>query len=177
MSTGYQEPTGRGLKDREPSMPKLSEDQVLAGEVLTNGIENLTQQHSDEIKAQKRPASGVFSGAGDSGVWPGAQPAAGALAFITPTTVMFIVVWYVTGALTNSTSKQTLSLFKSEHKPFLSLTLMQHLSAAVCGSFAIRVLKLKQHKALPSEAMSWGFYRLIAVYTVHPPLHTARNAT
>ena len=53
-----------------------------------------------------------------------------------------------------------------EHKPFLSLTLMQHLSAACCGSFAIRVLRLKQHKALPAEAMSWGLYRLIAVYTI-----------
>jgi len=163
MASSYQEPTGRPLAAREPSMPKLSEDSVLAGEVLTNGIDELTRQDAPSVK---RPPSGVFSGAGDSGVWPGQAPAAGALAFITPTTIVFILVWYVTGALTNSTSKQTLSLFKSEHKPFLSLTLMQHLVAAFCGTFAIRVLRLKQHKALPSEAMTWGFYRLIAVYTV-----------
>jgi len=165
MSSTYQEPTGRGLSQRAPSMPELKEDQILSGEVLANGIDELSQQHGGE-PTPKRPPSGVFSGAGDSGVWPGAQPAAGALAFITPTTIAYILVWYVTGALTNSTSKQTLSLFKSDHKPFLSLTLMQHICAAVCGSFAIRVLRLKQHKALPAEAMSWGFYQLIAVYTV-----------
>ena len=105
-------------------MPELKEDQVLSGEVLTNGINELSQQHAGD--GLKRPASGVFSGAGDSGVWPGAQPAAGALAFITPMTVLYILVWYVTGALTNSTSKQTLSLFKSDNKPFLSLTLILH---------------------------------------------------
>ena len=161
MST-FQEPTGRALKDREPSMPSLSEDQVFATE---NGLDALQQLSADDSKARRQP-SGVFSGAGDSGVWPGAQPAAGALAFITPMTIFYIIVWYVTGALTNSTSKQTLSLYKSDHKPFLSLTLMQHLAAAACGTFAIRVLKMKQHKALPTEAMSWGFYRLIGVYTV-----------
>ena len=53
--------------------------------------------------------------------------------FVTPTTIMYIVVWYVSGALTNSTSKQTLSMFKSDDKPFISLTLMQHLSAAFVG--------------------------------------------
>ena len=93
-------------------MPELKEDQVLSGEVMTNGIENLQQQHAAEA-APKRPASGVFSGAGDSGVWPGASPAAGALAFITPVTIGYILVWYVTGAFTNSTSKQTLSLLAS----------------------------------------------------------------
>ena len=165
-SNGYLEPTGRGLSkgDRAPSMPELKEDQVLSGEVLTNGINELSQQHAGD--GLKRPASGVFSGAGDSGVWPGAQPAAGALAFITPMTVLYILIWYVTGALTNSTSKQTLSLFKSDNKPFLSLTLMQHLTAAIAGSFAIRVLRIKQHKAMPAEAFSWGLARLIAVYTI-----------
>ena len=146
-------------------MPELKEDEVLKGEVLTNGIETLQQQHAAD-NLPKRPASGVFSGAGDSGVWPGAGPAAGAMAFITPTTIVYILVWYVSGAFTNSTSKQTLSLFKGEHKPFLSLTLMQHMSAAVCGTFAIRVLKLKQYKSLPSSAMTVGFYRLIFVYTL-----------
>jgi len=149
---------------RAPSLPDIKENQVISGDVAANGIDELQQQHS--ATQAKRPTSGVFSGAGDSGVWPGAQPAAGALAFITPTTIIYILVWYVTGALTNSTSKQTLSLFKSDNKPFMSLTLMQHLAAAACGTFAIRVLRLKPHKSLPAEAMSWGFYRLIAVYTV-----------
>lgn len=163
----YRAPSGgRPLsKDlRPPSMPELKEDQVLSGEVLTGGIDTLQQQHAESER--KRPASGVFSGAGDSGVWPGAGPAAGALAFITPLTLLFILVWYVTGAFTNSTSKQTLSLFKGDQKPFLSLTLMQHLSASICGTFAIRVLKMKQYKSLPSEAMTIGFYRLIFVYTL-----------
>jgi len=145
-------------------MPELKEDQILSGENMTNGIDSLQQQYGGAPEP-KRPPSGVFSGAGDSGVWPGAAPAAGALAFITPTTVAYIVVWYVTGALTNSTSKQTLSLFK-DPKPFLSLTLMQHLMAAACGTFAIRGLRLKQHKAMPADAMTWGFIQLITVYTV-----------
>ena len=165
-SSAYLEPTGRGLTNRAPSMPELKEDQILSGEVMTNGIDELQQQHGSETVLRPRLPSGVFSGAGDSGVWPGAAPATGALAFITPMTVFYILVWYITGALTNSTSKQTLSLFKSDYKPFLSLTLMQHLAAACCGAFAIRVLRLKPYKALPVEAMSWGFYRLISVYTL-----------
>ena len=152
-------------ENRQPSMPELKEDEVLSGQVMSGGIDNLQQQHAAE-SAPKRPASGIFSGAGDSGVWPGAGPAVGALAFVTPMTIVYILVWYVTGAFTNSTSKQTLSLFKGDHKPFLSLTLMQHLSATVCGSFGIQVLKLKQYKSLPSEAMTTGFYRLIFVYTL-----------
>ena len=43
---------------------------------------------------------------------------------------------------------------------------MQHLTAAIAGSFAIRVLRIKQHKAMPAEAFSWGLARLIAVYTI-----------
>jgi hypothetical protein len=54
--------------------------------------------------------------------------------------MVYIAVWYISGAFTNSSSKQTLQNFD---KNFLSLTLMQHASAAVCGSFAIRVLKLR----------------------------------
>ena len=50
----------------------------------------------------------MFSGAGDSGVWPGSQQVHGAMSYITPMTMVFILIWYVTGALTNSTSKQTL---------------------------------------------------------------------
>tara|TARA_B100000787_G_C15916771_1_gene174904 strand:- start:214 stop:384 length:171 start_codon:yes stop_codon:yes gene_type:complete len=55
-------------------------------------------------------------------------------------TMVFIAVWYISGAFTNSSSKQTLQNFD---KNFLSLTLMQHASAAICGSFAIRVMKLR----------------------------------
>jgi len=112
--------------------------------------------------AVRRPPSGVFSGAGDSGVWPG-QPVQGAIAFITPMTMLYILVWYISGAFTNSSSKQTLQHFD---KNFLSLTLMQHASAAICGGFAIRVLQLRQYKPLPTELQNWGFYRLVLVYTM-----------
>lgn len=132
--------------NRNPSLPQLKEDQVLSGEVMTAGLDELKSSNgaASPAVAKPRAISSIFSGAGDSGVWPGASSqTAGAIAFITPTTIMFILVWYVTGALTNSTSKQTLSLFAGDAKPFLSLTLMQHLAAVVCGSFSIRVLKIK----------------------------------
>lgn len=111
----------------------------------------------------RRVPSSIFNGAGDSGVWPGQSPAAGAIAFITPATMFFIVVWYVSGAFTNSSSKQTLQYF---NKNFLSLTLMQHTAAAVCGSILIRVLKFRQYKPLPPELQNWGFYRLVLVYSL-----------
>jgi len=114
--------------------------------------------------AIRRPPSGIFSGAGDSGVWPGAGGAVhGAIAFISPLTMFFIAVWYISGAFTNSSSKQTLQHFD---RNFLSLTLMQHATAAFCGTFAIRVLRLRQHKPLPAELQNWGFYRLVCVYTL-----------
>jgi len=110
----------------------------------------------------RRPPSGIFSGAGDSGVWPGA-PVHGAIAFISPMTMVFIAVWYISGAFTNSSSKQTLQNFD---RNFLSLTLMQHSTAAICGTFVIRVLKMRQYKPLPAELQNWGFYRLVLVYTL-----------
>ena len=88
----------------------------------------------------RRVPSSIFNGAGDSGVWPGQAPAHGAIAFITPVTMLYIVIWYVSGAFTNSSSKQTLSQFD---RNFLSLTLMQHATAAICGTFMIRVLKFR----------------------------------
>lgn len=91
----------------------------------------------------RRPPSGIFSGAGDSGVWPGA-PVHGAIAFISPMTMVFIAIWYISGAFTNSSSKQTLQNFD---RNFLSLTLMQHTTAAICGTFAIRVMKLRRAAA------------------------------
>ena len=113
----------------------------------------------------KRPASGVFSGAGDSSV---ARRWAGCWCDGIHHTYHHRVHPGVVRerAFHEFYLKQTLSLFKGEHKPFLSLTLMQHMSAAVCGTFAIRVLKLKQYKSLPSSAMTVGFYRLIFVYTL-----------
>ena len=88
-----------------------------------------------------RPSSGMFSGAGDSGVWPG-QQTVGPVSFISAATLGCIVIWYVTGALTNSTSKQTLQQFKGA-KPFLSLTLMQHAMAVIGGNIAIRIFKIR----------------------------------
>lgn len=149
-------------------MPELKEDQVLSGDVMTAGIDDL-KRHADSKTSPTTPGvrrmNSIFNGAGDSGVWPGSTPLSGAVAFITPTTLVFILVWYVTGALTNSTSKQTLSLFKGDAKPFLSLTLVQHLAACICGAFAIRVLRIKPWKSMPAEAMNTGFFRLLFVYT------------
>ena len=167
-SNGMNKPMSDG--NRLPSLPQLDEDKVLSGEVLSSGLEDLKNSGSapgvSPGAAKPRAVSSIFSGAGDSGVWPGAaSQTAGAIAYITPTTIIFILVWYVTGALTNSTSKQTLSLFAGDNKPFLSLTLMQHLSAVVCGSFAIRVLGIKQYKSMPADAMSVRFMQLLFVYT------------
>jgi hypothetical protein len=108
--------------------------------------------------AARRPPSGIFSGAGDSGVWPG-QPVQGAIAFITPMTMLYILIWYISGAFTNSSSKQTLQNFD---KNFLSLTLMQHASAAICGGFAIRVLQLR-----------WGRLSEVRASTAAPWRHRA----
>jgi len=147
-------------------MPELKEDQVISQNAAMAGIDEVTKANADGNAKSPRPRmNSIFNGAGDSGVWPGSSPVQGAIAFITPQTLGFILVWYVTGALTNSTSKQTLSLFKGDSKPFLSLTLVQHLAAAICGTFAIRVLRLKPWKSMPSEALNFGFYRLLFVYT------------
>ena len=97
---------------------------------------------------------------GDSGAWPGQMT--GAAAYMSPMTFVCIFVWYVTGALTNSTSKQSLQQFRNP--PFLSLTLMQHLTASLCGTFCLRVLKLRRYKSLPPEAYTWGFARMVLVY-------------
>ena len=132
------------------------------------------QASAEELRSSMKPAGGfTLNSFGDSGVWPGMARATGAIAFITPMTGLYILVWYVSGAFTNSSSKQALSqAVKEGHTglgggpAFLSLTLMQHLSASLCGTFALRVLKLRQHKPLPESAQTWGFYRLICVYTL-----------
>jgi len=144
---------------------KIHEEKKLSDDAMKDGLSLDESQSIKTTAAPPRPNSGIFSGAGDSGVWPGQSAATSAVAFITPMTAVFILVWYVTGALTNSTSKQTLNQFKGA-KPFLSLTLMQHLMAVVGGNFAIRVLKIKPYKSLPAEAHSWGFYRLLLVYSL-----------
>jgi solute carrier family 35 protein E1 len=108
--------------------------------------------------------SGMFSGAADSGIWPGmTRGMQGATAFITPSTYGFIFIWYLTGALTNTYSRQTMLAFKSP--PYLSLTLMQHVMAMLCGTFGIRVLQLRPYKPLPPQAHTFAFYRLLFVYS------------
>jgi hypothetical protein len=145
---------GKPLRRISEAAP-LSDDNMKAG---------LTLDKSKALETPPPQRSGIFSGAGDSGVWPG-QVQHSASSFITPMTAIIILVWYITGALTNSTSKQTLNQFKGA-KPFLSLTLMQHIMAVVGGNFAIRVLKIKPYKSLPAEAHHWGFYRLLLVYSL-----------
>ena len=143
---------------------RISEAKPMSESEAKDGLNLDANQSITTSAPPPKPTSGIFSGAGDSGVWPG-QATTSAVAFITPMTAVFILVWYVTGALTNSTSKQTLNQFKAA-KPFLSLTLMQHLMAVIGGNFAIRVLKIKPYKSLPPEAHSWGFYRLLLVYSL-----------
>merc|ERR1719198_1043906 len=120
------------MKQRtQPSkLPDLREDQALSSESLKAPAEPSVGPGGADPVSLKKVHSGCFSGAGDSGVWPCQTPAATIpAAFISPMTIVFIIVWYVTGALTNSTSKQTLQQFEGAKKPFLSLTLMQHLMA------------------------------------------------
>jgi solute carrier family 35 protein E1 len=172
------------LRKSLASMPELKEDQPLCREELVRGLRALSTEQSDQVDAPsssgsspvplkrensgsfKRANSGFFGGSGDSGVWPGAQSqVAGAMSYIQPSTIACIVVWYVTGALTNSTSKQTLAQCAGDNKPFLTLTLMQHLCAAACGTFAIRVLHIKKYKSVPADAFTLRFYQLLVVYT------------
>lgn len=114
-------------------------------------------------KAEGRPLPVSLSG--DSSSWaPGKSGVIGpTLSAFAPSTLVMIFFWYVTGALTNSTSKQSLSQFS--RPPFMSLTLMQHLTASLMGTFLLRVIGIRRYKPLPPEAYSVGFLRMILVYS------------
>merc|ERR1711966_386839 len=72
-----------------------------------------------------------------------------------------VVLWYVAGALTNSTSKQAL---KASSHPFW-LTFMQHCSAALCGRIAFKGLQIRPYKPLESSAVP-AIASLVAVYSL-----------
>merc|ERR1712070_797394 len=75
--------------------------------------------------------------------------------------VLCVGLWYVAGALTNSTSKQAL---KASANPFW-LTFMQHLAAAVCGRIAFRGMQIRPYKPLELSALP-SIASLVTVYSV-----------
>jgi solute carrier family 35 protein E1 len=84
-------------------------------------------------------------------------------------TALFIFVWYMTGAFTNSSSKLALASLPASLP--LTLTAVQHLSASACGFVVYRLLRLQPYKPLPAagevsaearRALGW----LCVVYTL-----------
>lgn len=100
-----------------------------------------------------------------------AQPSAAAAAGRAgkaPMTLIFVCVWYFTGAFTNSSSK--LALASLPRSLPLTLTLVQHLSATAFGTLAYRVLGVREFKPLPARrqlsADAWrALLVLCCVYT------------
>lgn len=66
------------------------------------------------------------------------------------TTALFVLVWYFTGAFTNSSSKLALSSLPRSLP--LTLTAVQHAAASLCGGLVYRLLRLQPYKPLPSAA-------------------------
>ena len=130
------------MQRRLPSLPKLDENVPSSADALLQDLDALqTNNHVEKDNPKPPPVSLVDDSSswtpGRSGVLPFSA------AFVTPQTITMIVTWYVTGALTNSTSKQCLQNFKHQKVPFISLTLCQHLCATLCGLFTLRVLGLR----------------------------------
>jgi len=93
----------------------------------------------------------------------------GAPAGIATSTLLFVAVWYGSGAFTNSSSKSALASLPSSLP--LTLTLVQHAAASFFGTIAYRGLGLRTYKPLPgpSEATPDALRSLLvlcAVYTV-----------
>lgn len=80
-----------------------------------------------------------------SSLEPEAVPSSGAVAL-----AAMCGAWYLTGAFTNSSSKQALSALPTPLP--LTLTLVQHAAASLFGSVAYRALALRPYKPLPSSA-------------------------
>lgn len=84
-------------------------------------------------------------------------------------TVLFVCVWYFTGAFTNSSSKQALASLPAPLP--LSLTLAQHAAASLCGALVYRVVGLQPYRPLPtraelSPAARSALFWLCLVYTL-----------
>uniref|UniRef100_A0A7S4C5K1 Sugar phosphate transporter domain-containing protein n=1 Tax=Chrysotila carterae TaxID=13221 RepID=A0A7S4C5K1_CHRCT len=156
-----------------PALPTVNEEKASSTETLPllpravdeKASATPNQAGSGLASKPQRERPGPVSLTGDSSSWaPGKSGVIGpTLSAFSPATLAMIFFWYVSGALTNSTSKQALQQFKSP--PFMSLTLMQHLTATLCGNILLRLLGLRRYKSLPPEAFSWGFLRMILVYS------------
>lgn len=147
-----------------PPLPTVGEESAAS----TNGLPLPNMSHANGGAASppaKKERALPVSLSGDSSSWaPGKSGVIGpTMSAFSPATLIMIFFWYVTGALTNSTSKQSLNQFK--HPPFMSLTLMQHITATFMGTFFLRVLGLRRYKPLPPEAYSGGFLRMVLVYS------------
>jgi solute carrier family 35 protein E1 len=142
------------------NLPPLAEDKP---ESFPRSIAD--SEPANVIDSPKPRERNLVSLTGDSSSWaPGKSGSIGpALSLFSPATLVMIFFWYISGALTNSTSKQALQSFS--RPPFMSLTLMQHLTATLAGTIALRVLGLRRYKSLPPEALSFGFLRMILVYS------------
>lgn len=134
---------------RPKSLSKIDETRAASSKALTAGLEAVgTPAESPDLT---RRSGGLQSLTNDSSSWaPGQRSGViSGVAIFTPTTLMYILVWYVTGALTNSTSKQALQQFPKGQAPWMSLTLMQHLCATLAGTVALRVLRFRCAAAQP----------------------------
>lgn len=146
------------------SLSKIDELQAASNRTLQEGINGVGAVADPHLTRRSR---GLQALTGDSSSWAPGQGSVlpGGVVF-TPSTLLCILVWYVTGALTNSTSKQSLQQFPKGEAPWMSLTLMQHVCATVAGTTALRVLGLRRYKPLPPAAQTWGFNRMVLVYSV-----------
>ena len=144
---------------RPQSLSKIDELQAASNRTLQEGINGVGAVADPDLTRRSR---GLHALTGDSSSWAPGQGSVlpGGVVF-TPSTLLCILVWYVTGALTNSTSKQSLQQFPKGEAPWMSLTLMQHICATVAGTTALRVLGLRRYKPLPPAAQTWGFYRMV----------------
>mmetsp|Transcript_33229 Transcript_33229/g.107315 ORF Transcript_33229/g.107315 Transcript_33229/m.107315 type:complete len:403 (+) Transcript_33229:112-1320(+) len=156
--------SSRARLPRPNSLAKIDESQTASPKELQQGLDAVG---SGTDSPDVRRSSGLQSLTNDSSSWaPGQHASALPTGVFTPQTLVYILVWYVTGALTNSTSKQSLQQFEKGRAPWMSLTLMQHVCATAAGTFALRVAGLRRYKELPASAQTWGFYRMVLVYSL-----------
>ena len=133
--------SSRARLPRPNSLAKIDESQTASPKALQQGLDAVG---SGTDSPDVRRSSGLQSLTNDSSSWaPGQHASALPTGVFTPQTLVYILVWYVTGALTNSTSKQSLQQFEKGRAPWMSLTLMQHVCATAAGTFALRVAGLR----------------------------------
>jgi solute carrier family 35 protein E1 len=124
---------------------------------------------SQDLARLTRSGSDLLQSVANAARAARADPAATAAAASRRMTVLFILIWYFTGAFTNSSSKQALASLPASLP--LTLTLVQHLAATLCGALVYRVVGLQPFKPLPrASEVSGEAYRalgwLCLVYTL-----------